>query len=77
MQKADVCWLLFPSSPLRISRTVVFQVSIETGSVVEWTAEENYKFRLSAFQDRLIEWLESSPAGAFFDGTLSFLKPDY
>ena len=31
---------------------------------MEWTEEENYKFRLSAFQDRMIEWLESSPEGA-------------
>ncbi|EGO28063.1 hypothetical protein SERLADRAFT_462513 [Serpula lacrymans var. lacrymans S7.9] len=29
-------------------------VSIETGSVVEWSAEENYKFRLSAFRDSLL-----------------------
>lgn len=69
----DVWWLLFPFSPLRISHTVVLQVSIETGSLVDWTAEENYKFRLSAFQDRLIEWLESSPAGAFFAGHLVLL----
>ena len=30
-------------------------ISLETGSVVEWTSEENYMFRLSAFRDALIE----------------------
>ncbi|KAA1466632.1 hypothetical protein DENSPDRAFT_831497 [Dentipellis sp. KUC8613] len=30
-------------------------VSIETGSAVEWMEEENYKFRLSAFRDTLLE----------------------
>eukprot|EP00842_Homolaphlyctis_polyrhiza_P001472 jgi/Hompol1/2325/HPOL_005429-RA len=36
-------------------------ISKETGKVVEWTKEENYKFRLSAFKDRLIAWLEETP----------------
>ncbi|ORY55326.1 methionyl-tRNA synthetase [Leucosporidium creatinivorum] len=35
--------------------------SIESGSRVEWMEEDNYKFRLSAFRERLIEWLSSSP----------------
>ncbi|KAJ2855663.1 methionyl-tRNA synthetase, partial [Coemansia erecta] len=26
-----------------------------------WVSEENYKFRLSAFKDRLIEWIETNP----------------
>jgi methionyl-tRNA synthetase len=29
--------------------------------VVEWTEEENYKFRLSSFKQSLIDWLEASP----------------
>jgi methionyl-tRNA synthetase len=29
---------------------------------VEWLEEENYFFKLSAFQDRLIEWYESHPS---------------
>ncbi|KAJ1646889.1 methionyl-tRNA synthetase [Dispira simplex] len=33
----------------------------ETGSVVEWTEEENYKFRLSRWIEPLIQWLEESP----------------
>lgn len=33
------------------------KVAMESGSSVEWTEEENYKFRLSAFQDRLVAWL--------------------
>lgn len=47
-------------SPTEPGATV--KVSIETGSAVEWTAEENYKFRLSAFRGRLIDWLELNPA---------------
>ncbi|SPO34802.1 probable METHIONYL-TRNA SYNTHETASE, mitochondrial [Pseudozyma flocculosa] len=35
--------------------------SIETGARVEWSSEENYKFRLSAFQDDLVRWLETDP----------------
>jgi len=36
-------------------------VSKETGSVVEWTEEENYKFRLSRFRDFLLERYQSDP----------------
>ncbi|KAF8802815.1 hypothetical protein BYT27DRAFT_7111528 [Phlegmacium glaucopus] len=36
-------------------------VSIETGAVVEWTSEENYMFRLSAFRDALIAHYTSNP----------------
>jgi methionyl-tRNA synthetase len=28
---------------------------------VQWVQEENYYFRLSAYQDRLLEWIESNP----------------
>lgn len=30
-------------------------MSVETGKEVEWSSETNYHFRLSAFQDRLLE----------------------
>lgn len=36
------------------------KVSIESGHKVEWVTEENYLFRLSAFQDRLLVWLKQS-----------------
>ena len=35
--------------------------SIETGSAVEWSSEENYKFKLSAFQQPLLDWLDANP----------------
>jgi len=35
--------------------------SIETGAKVEWSQEVNYKFRLSAFQRPLIDWLRANP----------------
>jgi len=34
---------------------------VETGNVVEWVKEENYKFALSKFQDRVAGWLLNSP----------------
>uniref|UniRef100_V5ES24 Probable methionine--tRNA ligase, mitochondrial n=1 Tax=Kalmanozyma brasiliensis (strain GHG001) TaxID=1365824 RepID=V5ES24_KALBG len=33
--------------------------SIETGARVEWSQEENYKFRLSAFRQPLLDWLRA------------------
>ena len=36
----------------------VTRVSAESGNKVEWVTEENYKFKLSAFQDQLIRWVE-------------------
>ncbi|GAA5970087.1 hypothetical protein JCM11641_000262 [Rhodosporidiobolus odoratus] len=38
-----------------------YMASVETGTRVEWMKEENYKFRLSAFRDPLLKWLQSSP----------------
>uniref|UniRef100_A0AAV1VIA5 methionine--tRNA ligase n=1 Tax=Peronospora matthiolae TaxID=2874970 RepID=A0AAV1VIA5_9STRA len=37
------------------------KVSKESGHAVERLCEENYKFKLSAFQDRLLQWLEENP----------------
>ncbi|KAH8119316.1 tRNA synthetases class I (M)-domain-containing protein [Phellopilus nigrolimitatus] len=37
------------------------KVSIETGNVVEWTEEENYKFKLSELKGRLREHLTANP----------------
>ncbi|KAF9305622.1 methionyl-tRNA synthetase [Mortierella antarctica] len=42
-----------------------YHTAIETGKVVEWTTEENYKFRLSAFTEKLSEWLHKNPDGMF------------
>ncbi|XP_018400192.1 PREDICTED: methionine--tRNA ligase, mitochondrial-like [Cyphomyrmex costatus] len=36
----------------------VIKVSTESGNIVEWTEEENYKFRLNTFQDDLKYWLK-------------------
>ncbi|KAH9045241.1 tRNA synthetases class I (M)-domain-containing protein [Lactarius pseudohatsudake] len=47
------------SSASRPSEEIV--VSKETGSVVEWTEEENYKFRLSNFRDFLLARYQSDP----------------
>ncbi|CAI5722938.1 unnamed protein product [Peronospora destructor] len=39
----------------------VIKVSKESGQLVEMLCEENYKFRLSVFQDRLLQWLDENP----------------
>jgi len=41
----------------------VFQVSTETGHPVVWLTEDNYKFRLSHYQQPILDWLRQS-AGA-------------
>jgi methionyl-tRNA synthetase len=44
----------------------------------EWLEEDNYFFRLSAFQDRLVEWYEQNPLAVRPEGkrneALSFIK---
>lgn len=42
-----------------------YHEAIESGKRVEWTEETNYKFKMSAFRHRLVEWLESNPTGEF------------
>lgn len=42
-----------------------YYVSAETGSRVEWTSEENYKFRLSAFRESLLEHYSKHPEAIF------------
>ncbi|CAO3651666.1 unnamed protein product [Cunninghamella blakesleeana] len=36
-------------------------IAIESGQKVEWMVEENYKFKLSAFQQPLLDWIEKNP----------------
>ncbi|KAG2046603.1 hypothetical protein BDR06DRAFT_898939 [Suillus hirtellus] len=40
-------------------------VSIETGSAVEWSSESNYKFRLSSFQERLLDYYTTNPKSIY------------
>jgi methionyl-tRNA synthetase len=37
------------------------QISIETGSEVEWSSEINYHFRLSVFREKLLEFYKANP----------------
>ena len=34
---------------------------METGHTVEWSSEENYMFKLSEFQEKLLHWINSTP----------------
>jgi len=38
---------------------------METSNPVEWTVEENFKFRLSHMTDKLLEWA-SKPNGIYY-----------
>ncbi|KAI2463378.1 tRNA synthetases class I (M)-domain-containing protein [Annulohypoxylon bovei var. microspora] len=38
-----------------------FMASVETGNAVEWTEEQNYYFRLTAFRDRLLQFYTDNP----------------
>lgn len=35
------------------------KISSESGKKVEWTQELNYKFKLSLFKDRLVQWIQN------------------
>ncbi|XP_062850739.1 methionine--tRNA ligase, mitochondrial [Trichomycterus rosablanca] len=56
------------------------KISTESGHKVEWMKEENYLFRLSGFQDRLREWLQSNPKAIqpekFYNIVLQWLEND-
>ena len=34
---------------------------METGHTLEWSSEENYMFKLTAFRDSLLEWIDAKP----------------
>ena len=38
------------------------RVNMESRQPVEWVTEENYKFRLSAFEEPLKQWLQQDPS---------------
>jgi methionyl-tRNA synthetase len=42
------------------------KTSCETGHVLEWIEEENYKFRLSSFQKSLLQWITTHSKGLEF-----------
>lgn len=49
----------FVSESLVVLNEDQIKVSSESGNPVEWSAEENYIFKLSAFEERLLDWLNS------------------
>jgi methionyl-tRNA synthetase len=49
-------------------------VSIETGKVVEWTSEINYKFRLSQFKDKLLDFYKENPNWIEPAASMNFIK---
>ncbi|KIW72651.1 methionine-tRNA ligase [Phialophora macrospora] len=48
-------------------------VSIETGKDVEWTSETNYHFRLSAFQQSLLEHYDKNPGAIVPKQRMNFI----
>lgn len=51
-------------------------VSKETGKVVEWTSETNYHFRLSKFQDKLLEYYKSHPDAIVPQQRMNFIMTE-
>ncbi|KAJ1719921.1 methionyl-tRNA synthetase [Coemansia erecta] len=41
------------------------KVAIESGQPVEWVSEVNYKFKLTEFRDRLVDWIENNPDAVY------------
>ncbi|XP_041847060.1 methionine--tRNA ligase, mitochondrial [Melanotaenia boesemani] len=56
------------------------KISLESGHKVEWMKEENYMFRLSAFQSQLLDWLKANPGAIqpvrFHHAVLQWLQED-
>ncbi|XP_041652877.1 methionine--tRNA ligase, mitochondrial [Cheilinus undulatus] len=56
------------------------KVSLESGHKVEWMKEDNYMFRLSAFQSQLLSWLKGNPGAVqperFYHAVLQWLQED-
>ncbi|KAM6923542.1 methionine--tRNA ligase, mitochondrial [Xenentodon cancila] len=56
------------------------KVSLESGHKVEWVKEENYMFRMSAFQSQLLDWLRGNPGviqpERFHQAVLQWLQED-
>ena len=61
--KSDESFLTETQVEQRASDTheVTTTVSKESGHVVERISEMNYKFKLSAFQEPLLNWLQDNP----------------
>ncbi|KAF9509338.1 hypothetical protein BS47DRAFT_159750 [Hydnum rufescens UP504] len=41
------------------------KISAETGQPVEWTEEDNYKFRLSAYREPLLKWMTENEMSVY------------
>lgn len=55
-------------SPLSLTNPITPSselIAVESGSAVEWSEEENYKFKLSLFREPLLKWIDGSPKCEF------------
>lgn len=73
---SDECF--YTDSQITYPPSSLTPVSIETGSAVEWSSESNYKFRLSSFQERLLDYYTANPRSiypsAHREGLINTLK---
>jgi hypothetical protein len=54
------------------------KVTADGGHSVEWVSEENYKFKLSEFQEPLKQWLKKNPQAVFpVTRSASLLPPPF
>ncbi|MCE5197530.1 MAG: methionine--tRNA ligase [Armatimonadota bacterium] len=61
-------WYCIPDETFLAESELVDGKCPECGRQVEWVQEENYYFKLSAYSDRLLEYIESHPG---------FLQPEF
>lgn len=40
---------------------------METGHLVEWSSEDNYLFKLTAFREQLLDWVNTQPYREFMN----------
>ena len=65
---ADPRWRLTRNKGFDLAQVVYklrgfasLQVSMETGHRLEWSSEENFLFKLTAFREKLLDWVNTKP----------------
>lgn len=61
-------WYCIPDETFFLEPDLVDGKCPDCGRAVEWVAEENYYFKLSAYGDRLLEYIEAHP---------NFMQPEF
>ena len=54
-----------PESQVEFSTDTHKRYFVETGNVVEWVKEDNYKFKLAQMKPHVLKWLEQNPNAVY------------